>query len=127
MLPADSLTLAVSTELLPPESDGQRFLGLHVGVSNPTSQAVLISVTGNPGTPPTFGYDLRGPSGGISASDAAVDSSMLFFQPFETKTWLYEFRITSELTEHRITPGFYFVRGGYARRWSPFDTILVSP
>lgn len=126
ILPPESLSVGSRVELLPPESDGQRWLTLEVTVGNPRERAVLVAAHGDAVTPPTFGYDLRGPSGGISGGEVATDSSTLFFQPFETKKWLFEFQVTSELTEYHIPPGNYLARGGYARRWSAYDTIAVS-
>ena len=70
---------------------------------------------------------LRGPSGGISGGEVATDSSTLFFQPFETKKWLFEFKVASDLSRDHISPGNYFVRGSYARRWAVYETIAVSP
>ena len=127
ILPPESLEVGSHAELLPPESDGQRWLALEVSVRNPRSSAVVVAAPGDPVTPPTFGYDLRGPSGGISGGEVATDSSSLFFQPFETKKWLLEFRVASDLSEYHVSPGSYLVRGGYARRWSAYETIGVSP
>jgi hypothetical protein len=127
VLPPESLDVASRAELLPRESDGQRWFELEVSVRNPRARAVMVAAPGDPVTPPAFGFDLRGPSGGISGDDVATDSSTLFFQPFETKQWLFEFRVASDLSEYHISPGTYLVRGGYARRWSVYDTIAVSP
>ena len=127
LLPPESLDVASRGELLPPESDGQRWLALEVTVRNPLERAVLVAAPSDSVTPPTFGYDLRGPSGGIEGGEVAADSSTLFFKPLETKKWLFEFRVTSDLSEYHIPPGTYLVRGGYARRWSEYDTIAVSP
>ena len=127
VLPPDSLDIGSRAELLPPESDGQRWLALTVTVQNPRERAVLVAAPGDAVTPDTFSYDLRGPSGGISGSQGAADSSALFFQPFETKQWLFEFRVASDLSEYHITSGDYLVRGGYARQWSAYDTVAISP
>lgn len=135
VLPPESLDVASRAELLPRESDGQRWLTLMVTVRNPRGRAVVVAAPGDSVTPPTFGYDLRGPvqswrpfrAGGISGGEVATDSSILFFQPFETKQWLFEFRVTSDLSEHHISPGKYLIRGDYARRRTVYDTIAVSP
>jgi len=55
------------------------------------------------------------------------DSSTVFFKPFETKQFLYEFRVDSDLTPTHIPPGQYSVRGGYAWRWTAGETIAVTP
>ncbi len=127
VLPPESLDVASSAELLPAESDGERWFTLWVTVRNPRDRAVVVVTPGDPVTPPTFGYDLRGPAGGISGGQVATDSSTLFFQPLETKRWLFEFRVASDLSEEHVPPGDYLARGGYARRWGAYDTIAVRP
>ena len=90
VLPPESLDVTSHPSLLPRESDGQRWFELEVTVRNPRGRAVLVAAP-RPETPPTFGYDLRGPSGGgsgaggISGGEVATDSSTLFFQPLEMK------------------------------------------
>jgi hypothetical protein len=86
-----------------------------------------VGAPGDRVTPHTFGYDLRGPSGGIGGGEIESDSSTLFFQPLETKKWLFEFRVSSDLSEHHITPGRYLVRGDYARHRSPDANITINP
>ena len=127
VLPPDSLVVTSRAELLPPEADGQRWLELYVSVRNPRERAVVVAAPGDPLTPPTFGYDLRGPSGGTSGGDVATDSSALFIQPFETKQRLFEFQVASDLTEDHVSPGNYLVRGGYALLWSAYEAVTVSP
>lgn len=127
ILPPDSLDVASHVELLPPEADGQRWLALHITSGNPRARAVVVAAPGDAVTPPTFGYDLRGPVGGIEGGQVSTDSSTLFFRPFETKRWLFEFRVTSELSEYHVTSGTYLVRGDYARRFSADDTVAVRP
>jgi len=127
VLPPDSLNVAVSADLLPRESDGERWFALEVSVRNAGAYAVLVAAPGDRVTPPTFGYDLRGPLGGIGGGEIESDSSTLFFQPFETKRWLFEFRVSSDLSEHRVTPGSYLVRGDYGRHRSADTTITISP
>jgi hypothetical protein len=127
LLPPDSLDVDSRAELAPREADGGRYLMLLVTVRNPRGRAVLVAAPGNARTPPTFGYDLRGPKGGLAGGLVATDSSTLFFQPFETKGWLFEFRVGSGLGGFVLVPGAYHVQGGYARRRSAYDTIAVSP
>jgi hypothetical protein len=127
VLPPDSLNVAVSADLLPRESDGERWFALGVSVRNAGAYAVLVAAPGDRVTPNTFGYDLRGPLGGIGGGEIESDSSTLFFQPFETKRWLFEFRVSSDLSEHRVTSGSYLVRGDYGRHRSADTTITISP
>lgn len=136
MVSPDSIELGVQAILRPREADGQRWLALNVTVRNPRGHAVLVAVPPWPGTPPggidpdrppSFTFDVRGPVGGVGGPMNVADSSTVFFQPFETKQWLYEFRVASDLSEYHVPPGRYLVRGGYARLWTPYDTIAVSP
>jgi hypothetical protein len=128
LLRPESLDVASRATLIAPESDGQRWVTLQVTVRNPRALALVVAAPGDPVTPPIFGYDVRRLNGGgISGGEVAIDSSTLFFQPFETKQWLFEFLVTSDLSENHISPGNYLIRGGYARRLPAFDTIAVSP
>jgi hypothetical protein len=56
----------------------------------------------------------------------AADSSTLFFQPFETKSRLFEFKVASDLSDHHVIPGSYFAAGSFAWHWAGFDTIMVT-
>src|SRR5215208_5782806 len=103
ILSPESLDVASRAELLPREADGQRWLTLEVSVRNPRGRALVVAAPGDPVTPPTFGFDLRGPSGGISGGEVATDSSTLFFEPFETKKWLFEFKVASDLSRDHIS------------------------
>jgi len=127
VLPPDSLDVTSHVELFPSESDGQRWLALEVIVRNPGERAVVAAAPGDRVTPPTFGYDLRGPSGGIGGGEIATDSSTLYFRPLETKRWLFEFLVAPDLSEHHMPPGNYLMRGSYARHRSADTTIAVSP
>ena len=127
VLPPDSLDIESVAELLPPEADGQRWVALQLTVRNPRSRAVVVASPGKTVTPDTFGFDVRGPEGGISGRDVASDSSTLFFLPYETKSRLFEFRVASELSAIRVPPGTHLIRGGYAREWAAYDTVIVAP
>jgi hypothetical protein len=127
VLPADSFDVGSDAKLLPREADGERWLALEVWVSNPRAQAAVVAATDHPRSPPIFGYDLRGPSGGRLNTRLAVDSSQVYFNPFETKRWLYEFKVSSEVSDQHVSPGQYLVRGAYARHFAAYDTVLVIP
>jgi len=127
ILPPESLSVASRAELRPRESDGQRWLDLEVTVRNPRGHTVLVAAPGDPVTPPTFGYELRGPSARLGGQ-VAIDSSTLFFKPLETKQWLFEFRVTLEVGRNHIQPGTYVARGRYARHYAAADdTLAVIP
>ena len=127
VVPSESLEVFSGIELRPPEADGQRWLALEVSVRNPAGRAAIVAAPGDSLTRYAFGVSLRGSSGGISGFQKAADSSTLFFEPFETKRWLYEFKVASDLSEFHVIPGSYFYRGGYAWHWTAFDTITVTP
>lgn len=136
VVPPDSLELASHAALHAPEVDGQRFVALEISVRNLSGRAVLVSVPPRPGTspgsveannPPGFNFILGGPAGGISSNMYIEDSSTVFFQPFETKQFLYEFRVAPDLTRDHVPPGQYVVRGGYAWLWAPSETVDVTP
>lgn len=129
VVPSESLEVASGIELRPPEADGQRWLALEVSVRNPVGRAAIVAAPapGDSLTRYAFGVSLRGSSGGISGFQKAADSSTFFFEPFETKRWLYEFKVASDLSEFHVIPGSYFYRGGYAWHWTAFDTITVTP
>ena len=129
LLPPDSLEVDSRAELEPREADGARYLTLLVTARNPHERAVLVAAPGNARTPPTFGYDLRGPAGGLSGGLVATDSSTLFFQPYESKGWLFEFRVGSgvEGSGFVLVPGTYLLRASYAWRSTAYDTLTVAP
>lgn len=127
VLPPESLDVASRAELLPRESDGQRWFELEVTVRNGRGRSLLVATPDEWVIPRTFVYNLRGPSGGLQVEENAADSSTLFFEPFETKQRLFEFKVASDLSQHHISAGTYLAQGGYARRWAGYDTIVVSP
>lgn len=128
-LPPESLAVSSTAELMPRESDGQRWVSLWVTARNPLAQSVRVSMRGNTRALPTFGYDLQGPAGGIGADLVVLDSSTSFFAPRETKRWLFEFRVADSLsaTLFVVPAGQYLMRGAYARRWTNYDTLTVTP
>jgi hypothetical protein len=126
VLPSESLEIDSRAELLAREADGQRWLELRVTARNPRATSMMIVDPRNPSMPKAFASDVRGPDGGIGAFDVAGDSSRLYFRPYETKSRLFEFRVAPDLSAHHITPGRYLLSGGYASRWAPYDTLIVS-
>lgn len=123
---ADSVSVSVGTELMPPDADGDRWLSLLVSVKNPRPRAVFIESPVVSPTPPAFGFDLRGPTGGITLTEAASDSSRFYFAPSETKQFLFEFVASDTLTQYSLAPGLYVMRGVYARQVSADDSVVVT-
>jgi hypothetical protein len=77
--------------------------------------------------PRAFIVDVRGPSGGIGWEEPADDSSKIFFRAYETKSQLFEFRVGMRLTGDHVPPGTVLLSAGYARRFAPYDTVIVAP
>ena len=128
ILPSDSLDVTSHAELLPREPDGERWLALLVIVRNQRPHAVIARVRGSGKVFDTFGFDFRGgPSGGRSGGEVATDSSAVFFQPFEVKQWLFEFRVVSTPRQREVAPGRYVVRGNYGEWGRQADTVTVMP
>lgn len=132
-LSPESLDVRQSAVLRPAELDGDRWIEQWIEVTNRRNTAVLVAAPGDARTPPTFGYQVYGRLGKIGAFQGglvAVDSSVLFFKPFETKRSLFEFRIGSTFSEYTtpivLPPGEYQLRGNYAWQWSSFDTVRVA-
>ncbi|HEU4996329.1 MAG TPA: hypothetical protein VFT29_16040 [Gemmatimonadaceae bacterium] len=109
------------------ESDGQRWLALEITVTNAAQHAVVLDYPGHPEKPPIFGFDIRGPLGGLITSEIAFDSSTLYFAPLATKTWRYEFLVAPDLSYTHVPVGQHFIRGGYANAWAAWDTVDVRP
>ncbi|MEO6528813.1 MAG: hypothetical protein ABIP93_19505 [Gemmatimonadaceae bacterium] len=127
VFPPDSLEVDSEAQLLARETDGQRWLRLQLTVRNPRGRAVLITAPGDAVSSGAFAAEVRGPTGNITRTDNSGDSSAMFFRPYEAKTRLFEFRVASELTSYRVPSGTHLVRGGYARRWAAYDTVIVGP
>jgi hypothetical protein len=51
---------------------------------------------------------------------------MLYFQPYQTKSRQFEFRVAPDLSAHHVTVGRYLLSGGFATHWAPYDTLIVS-
>jgi hypothetical protein len=131
LLAADSLDVGVDIELPLAEADGGQWLVQWVSVHNAHQRAVLAAAPGDPRTPETFTYQLWGPFGAIQGGLVALDSSTLFFEPGETKRWLFEFRSGPQLSQYAnpitLPPGPYGVRGAYGRNWSVLDSVTLAP
>ena len=126
-VPAESVRVTADPELLPPEPDGERWLSLRVSVRNRSSRAVLVQPPVQWPYPPAFGFDVRGPKGGMVWTEVGSDSSRFFFAPSETKQFLYEFLVGDPLTEFTVPPGAYVVRGIYAGQYTTDHFITATP
>ena len=129
IVPAESIGVDAKLELQPRESDGQRWLSLWIVASNERARAVIVTDPYRPRLSAIYGFDLRGRGGGQSDGMIASDSSTMFFRPFETKRWLYEFRVADQpdIAHFHVAPGPYIARGSYGGHWSAVDTVTISP
>jgi hypothetical protein len=125
--PADSVVVTAEIALAPLDADGDRWLSLWVSVRNPSARAIFVESPVVSPTPPAFGFDVRGPKGGIALTEAASDSSRFFFEPLETRRFLFEFLVADTLTSFSLPPGDYVMRGVYARRPSVDQNVTVTP
>jgi hypothetical protein len=135
VLPPDSLKVGVRARLLPRELDGQRWFEVEIFAKNPRNRALLVAFPGDPPGFETFMYQIRGPveswspfrGRSINGGEVLTDSSTAFFQPLETKRFVFDFLVASYADEHHVSPGEYLIRGSYARHFSAYDTVAVSP
>lgn len=131
LLDPDSLRVTTELEFTPPDADNERWLTEWVSVHNAGARARLVTAPGDVRRPHTFAYQVWGSFGAIQGGIVAFDSSALFFAPFETKRWLFEFRLAPRLSQYTtpvlLPPGAYKIRGSYGRNWSPTDTITLAP
>jgi hypothetical protein len=127
LIPPESLDIRSTAQLVPRETDGQRWVTLQIAVSNPEDRGVLVAEPSGWVVPRTFYVDVRGPTGGLVWEESAIDSSTLFFRPHETKSRLLEFRIRSDLSRNHVPSGILALRGGYARRLAGYDTVRATP
>jgi len=126
LLPPDSLEVHSDATLLPAELDGQRWVTLVITVRNPRARAVVVSEPREWVLPRAFNIVIREASGGFGWEETVADSSTLFFRPYETKSLLVEFRISTEPSRSHVAPGMLLLGGGYARRSAAYDTVAVT-
>lgn len=122
-LPAESLIVTARAELLPPESDGQRWLTLRVVAQNPKPRAVLVVPYG---TRFSWGRSVNGAAGGFWSSLPVADSSNLFFNASAAREFLFEFRVAAVFTKFTLPPGDYFLRGAFGQHWSDGIQFTVA-
>lgn len=123
-LAADSLTVTATAELLPLESDGQRWVALRVAASNPRASAVMVVPAGLHVT--WSSHAIASSIGGFDDLLPLADSSQAFFLPRQTKEWLWEFRVAPGLTLYTLPPGDYVMAGGFGQHWSAGTMLHVT-
>lgn len=132
-VPGDSIDITVQIEPTNPNAayDGG-FFSIMVLVRNRSARWVTVpsyysTVFPEYDSTRTFQFDVRGPSGGISAAEIRLDASEWIFAPGETKKQVFDFRIGDDLFAHKLPPGSYLARGGYSDYWSAYRAFIIGP
>ncbi len=120
-LPVDSLLVSGDIQLLPRETDGQRWVALWITVQNPSDHAILAVPNGA-----RLGWGIN-VSGDYSVSQPAQDSSVFFFSPRQVRRWLYELRVAEPLNRFTLSPGRHSLTGGFGQHWTPWVEITAIP
>ena len=74
-----------------------------------------------------FFYTVVGPSGGITGTGGALDSSVRFYASGETKSQYFDFSIGTNLGRAIVSPGTYQVIGGFDTRGVALDGVAIGP
>ena len=129
----DSLEISVDIEPRNPTSahDGG-FFTVTVLVRNPSSHWVTIpnyysQYFADIDSTKTFEFDLRGPAGGIGGGEIGFDPSERIFAPGEIKKQVFDFAIGNDFVAHKLPPGKYIARGGYAYWTSSDSSFVIEP
>ncbi|HJQ12002.1 MAG TPA: hypothetical protein VJ840_13315 [Gemmatimonadaceae bacterium] len=75
----------------------------------------------------TFGFVVVGPAGKTEGAEIGFDPSEKVFAPGETKKHVFDFSIGNDFAAHKIPPGSYLVRVGYAYWMSGDSTLVIGP
>jgi len=75
----------------------------------------------------TFEFYVRGPVAGIAGGEIGFDPSERIFAPGETKKQVFDFAIGNDPSAHKLPPGNYIARGGYAHWMSSDSTFVIGP
>lgn len=118
---ADALNLGV--QISPPTpgpAEDEGFFILTVTARNSAAHPVFVVLRPREGTlGSTFSLDLRGPAGGLTQGQLAVDVETMMFAAGETKRYVYDFRVGPNDPINRIfPPGQYTARAGYDHVWA---------
>jgi hypothetical protein len=136
--------LEVTSEVSPPTPTASTDGGLAtftISVHNPLPYPVVALIPNHPGSGAgrSFRYDIRPASGaGVSSGDLALDPSITFFEPGETKHDVFDFLVLgsplppltriSGLGDNAIalSAGSYTFSGDYCGTSAPARTVTVE-
>jgi hypothetical protein len=122
------LTVDVEPRNPTPAQDGGFFTITVLAHNGSTHWATVTPSLAQDDTTHTFAFDVRlATSGGITASDVALDPSERIFAPGETKRQVFDFAIGDSPFGNQLLPGNYVVRGGFSDYWSADSTFVIGP
>lgn len=119
-LPVDSMRISSTVAALPAETDGQHWVALTVMATNPLATPIFALPDG---AWLTWGVE----NGVVSVSLSADDSSSLYFDGHQTRTWTFEMRVDDSTDRYTLSPGPHDIDGGFGQHWTPFTHILAAP
>jgi hypothetical protein len=119
-LSVDSMNVSSDVQLLPRETDGQRWVVLTVTAMNPLSRAIIAV--------PNGAHLSWGFNNGINSMSLPVeDSSNLYFAANQTRSWLFEFRVAESEELYTLPIGDRFIDGGFGQNFTPFSKVTIVP
>jgi hypothetical protein len=97
-----------------------------VTATNPNSYPIFIDPNPSVGHHGFF-YTILGPSGGITGTGGALDSSVRYYASGETKSQYFDFSIGTQLARAIVSPGAYQVVGGFDTRGVALEGVAIGP
>lgn len=100
-----------------------------VKARNPAGYPVIVALPSSAGPLDgrSFVLDVAGPNVTYRRGARAVDASMIHFEAGETKRYVFDFRLTSDVDGTGLPPGSYSVRAGYGDNWTSQRQVLLGP
>jgi hypothetical protein len=124
---AESLTVTVDVSPdAPSASVDYGLFWVTVTATNPKSVPVIAVLTTVGRSTRPFRVFLQHDSGGTSSSVTLFDSSLVEFQPGETKRHVFDFRAGSAHSGGDVAPGTLTVGGAYGGRWVT-SSVNIEP
>jgi hypothetical protein len=126
-------TLEIGLEVNPPSPSSSINDGVFMMVitaHNPTPLPVIAELPASPDEEPSVSFSLKiVGTAGIATFDARAEAPEVGrFAAFETKRFIFDFRIGAGRTRYDQPPGTYQFNGAYGGVWAANPpTIIVSP
>jgi hypothetical protein len=105
------------------------FFALIVSVRNPMTSPLVVTLPPRPvgGPPRSFSFDFVGQSSVLSGNVDALDPSVTVFAAGETKRYVFDFMIGTELLSRSLQPGTYTVQAGYGGNIVGHAPLVLLP